>query len=404
MARKRSPQPQTKTPQPRKKAAQPHKAEPTPASASAIPELVQDFLSEPAAPAGFRKSKPVRLPDLRRRLHETNVRLTVPAEEVLASINRVKSAPRPVEKLPDDITASLLTLKPRLKRFHGIKIPLYWFPLPWVISTCADRFGYMSTAAVRTATKLPFNATTQALLGQLGNMMADPGREPNPASQDPADAGVSSIPSGFVYFGQFVDHDITFDVSSTLDAEVDANTVNNMRSPSLDLDSLYGRGPGLDAFLYAFPSTGPSTAIKLQLGNNTQRRAGRTEQHRRARRHGHTDDVRRSANTGHEHGRHRRPAQRREPDRRSVPSGDAAVPQRGRRPAPRRLICRRHLRRSEADRHTPLPVGRRQRLPEAESAARPPSTMRWPLSARPQAAPSGCQWSSPWPPTASVTA
>jgi hypothetical protein len=269
MARKRTPQPQRKTAQARKKAARPHKAEPTPASSSDIPQLVQDFLREPAAPAGFRKSKRVRLPELRKQLNETNVRLTVPAGEVLASINRLKAARRPVEKLPEDITASLLALKPRLKRFHGIKIPLYWFPLPWVISTCADRFGYMSTSAVRTATKLPFNATTQALLGQLGNMMADPGREPNPASQDPADAGVSSIPSGFVYFGQFVDHDITFDVSSTLDAEVDANTVNNMRSPSLDLDSLYGRGPGLDAFLYAFPSSGPSTAIKLQLGTNS---------------------------------------------------------------------------------------------------------------------------------------
>jgi hypothetical protein len=72
-----------------------------------------------------------------------------------------------------------------------------------------------------------------------------------------------------VYFGQFVDHDITFDVSSTLDASVDANTVNNMRSPSLDLDALYGRGPGLDAFLYSFPSSGPSTAIRFELGNNT---------------------------------------------------------------------------------------------------------------------------------------
>jgi hypothetical protein len=193
----------------------------------------------------------------------------VPADEVLNSINRIKPARTPVEKFPEDIRASLFTLRPRLKRFHGIKIPLYWFPFPWVTSACADRFGYMSTAAVRAATKLPFNATTQALLGQLGNMMADPGREPNPTSQDPADPGVSSVPSGFVYFGQFVDHDITFDVSSTLDAQVDANTINNMRSPSLDLDSLYGRGPGLDAFLYAFPTSGPPTAIKLQLGTNS---------------------------------------------------------------------------------------------------------------------------------------
>jgi hypothetical protein len=207
--------------------------------------------------------------DLRRRLTETELELTVPVDEVLNTINRIKPARTPVEKFPEDIRASLLTLKPRIKRFHGIKIPLYWFPFPWITSACADRFGYMSSVAVRTATKLPFNATTQALLGQLGNMMGDAGREPNLTSQDPAKAGVSSVPSGFVYFGQFVDHDITLDVSSTLDAQVDANTINNMRSPSLDLDSLYGRGPGLDPFLYSFPTSGPPTAIKLLLGTNS---------------------------------------------------------------------------------------------------------------------------------------
>jgi hypothetical protein len=43
-----------------------------------------------------------------------------------------------------------------------------------------------------------------------------------------------------------------------------------MRSPALDLDSVYGRGPGLDPFLYNFPTAPgiPSTAIKLQLGTN----------------------------------------------------------------------------------------------------------------------------------------
>lgn len=42
-----------------------------------------------------------------------------------------------------------------------------------------------------------------------------------------------------------------------------------MRTPALDLDSLYGRRPALDPFLYAFPSSGPNpTAIKFQLGSN----------------------------------------------------------------------------------------------------------------------------------------
>ena len=41
-----------------------------------------------------------------------------------------------------------------------------------------------------------------------------------------------------------------------------------MRSPSLDLDSVYGRGPAMDPFLYQFPNSGPPTAIKLLLGAN----------------------------------------------------------------------------------------------------------------------------------------
>src|SRR5215210_3917616 len=182
----------------RKRAAQPNKSEATPALASDIPPLVQRFLGERSASNASRNPKPLKLADLRRRLNETDVALTMPAERVLDSVNRIKPARTLVENLPEDVKASLVTLKPRLRRFHGIKIPLYWFPLPWVSSTCADRFGYLSAVPVRAATKLPFSAPTQALLGQLGNMMGDPGRELNPSSQDPADAGVSSVPSGFV--------------------------------------------------------------------------------------------------------------------------------------------------------------------------------------------------------------
>jgi hypothetical protein len=244
-------------------------AEEIPAATSDIPVQVKDFLTHTSVPRGFINRKQVKLLELRNRVIELNVRPTVPLEKLLDSVNRIQPAPTPIEQLPQDIKESLPALKPRVRRFHGIKIPLYWFPFPWLTSICADRFGYMSTAATRAATKLPFNAPTQARLAQLGNMMGDPGRDPNIASHNPADAGVSSIPAGFTYFGQFVDHDITFDVSSTLDTATDANMINNMRSPSLDLDSMYGRGPGLDPFLYAFPSSGPSTAIKFQLGTNT---------------------------------------------------------------------------------------------------------------------------------------
>jgi hypothetical protein len=239
------------------------------ASTSNIPPQLQEFLKHTSIPKGFVNSKQLTLLDLRKRTNELNLKTAVPLEQLLTSVNRIKPASVPVEKLPEEIKTSVRALSPQARRFHGVKLNLSWFPFPGVISSCADRFGYMSSVATRTATRLPFNVATQALLGQLGNLMGDPGRDPNPASHNPADAGVSSIPAGFTYFGQFVDHDITFDVSSSLDVATDANTINNMRSPTLDLDSVYGRGPGLDPFLYVFPSSGPSTAIKFQTGTNT---------------------------------------------------------------------------------------------------------------------------------------
>lgn len=242
--------------------------EPTSPSAPYMPVQLQQFLSHSSIPKDFVNSKRKTLTDLRESLSELNLRPTVSLEKLLASVNRIKPAPTPSEKLPGEINASARAMKPEAKRFHGAKVAISWFPIPPLITSCADRFGYMSSVATRTATKLPFNVTNQALLGQLGNLMGDPGRDPNPGSHNPADAGVSSLPAGYTYFGQFVDHDITLDVSSSLDVETDANTINNMRSPALDLDSVYGRGPGLDPFLYVFPSTGPSTAIKFQMGAN----------------------------------------------------------------------------------------------------------------------------------------
>jgi Animal haem peroxidase len=269
VTKKKAPTKQTYKRRPARKAPQRKTKTANPAATSEIPRPVAEFLEKTSIPKGYANSKPITQPELQRRVIETNLRPTVSFEQLLASANRIKPAVLPVEKLPEDVKESLPALKPEMRRFHGTKIPLYWFPVPSLSSACADRFGYMSSAATRAATRLPFNPAMQALLGNLGNMMGDAGREPNPESQNPADAGVSSIPSGFTYFGQFVDHDITFDVSSTLDAAADANTINNMRSPALDLDSVYGRGPGLDPFLYVFPASGPATAIKLLTGTNT---------------------------------------------------------------------------------------------------------------------------------------
>jgi hypothetical protein len=63
------------------------------------------------------------------------------------------------------------------------------------------------------------------------------------------------VPAGYTYFGQLVDHDLTFDSTSSLDPTVtpeDKSRVpTNLRSPRLDLDCVYGDGPNAQPFMYA---------------------------------------------------------------------------------------------------------------------------------------------------------
>lgn len=164
----------------------------------------------------------------------------------------------PRSDLPVEVRASDKALTEKTKRFHGAKINLKWFPRRMTDSPCADKFGYMSSDTTRRASRLEFNQTNIHLLEQLGAMMGDPERDQGDDSQ---------IPAGFTYFGQFVDHDITLDVSSKIEETQDPSSITNMRSPTLDLDNVYGRGPAVDPFLYDFPAGG--TAIKMKLGKNS---------------------------------------------------------------------------------------------------------------------------------------
>jgi len=85
-------------------------------------------------------------------------------------------------------------------------------------------------------------------------------------AQDPLDAGPvklitdpslsannpdnTSHTAGTTFVGQFVDHDITFDTSSKLGTPTDPLASPNGRTPSLDLDSVYGAGPTGSPRLY----------------------------------------------------------------------------------------------------------------------------------------------------------
>jgi hypothetical protein len=66
--------------------------------------------------------------------------------------------------------------------------------------------------------------------------------------------------AGTTFFGQFVDHDITFDASSRLGHPTAPETARNFRTPALDLDSVYGAGPVAQPELCE-----PSDHIKLKV-------------------------------------------------------------------------------------------------------------------------------------------
>jgi hypothetical protein len=72
------------------------------------------------------------------------------------------------------------------------------------------------------------------------------------------------IPAGFTYLGQFIDHDITFDPTSTLNTNVDVQALVNFRSPRFDLDSVYGSGPVVQPYLYDWDSE--PAGVRLLVG------------------------------------------------------------------------------------------------------------------------------------------
>ncbi|MEX0350346.1 MAG: peroxidase family protein [Paracoccaceae bacterium] len=97
-------------------------------------------------------------------------------------------------------------------------------------------------------------------------MIEVPGKTPGELTDpdtisDLEDEFGSDIPSGYTYFGQFIDHDITFDPTPLMMRRSDPNGLLNFRTPRLDLDNVYGRGPADQPYLYD-----PADKAKLAIG------------------------------------------------------------------------------------------------------------------------------------------
>lgn len=138
-----------------------------------------------------------------------------------------------------------------LRLAHGFKRTFFGLSPTFISSSRQDLYGYLFSNRAR----IPFSAANQSILEKLGKNMLE--------ASDTTDASDSTIDSGYTYFGQFVDHDITLDIDSKLDVEIDAKTLVNYRTPNLELDSLYGDGPAIDTFLY------DNEGVKLLVGKNS---------------------------------------------------------------------------------------------------------------------------------------
>jgi Animal haem peroxidase len=131
-------------------------------------------------------------------------------------------------------------------------------------STETGRFGRMFR-------RLPvYELSTQSLVS-LGDAMIQPlenGKLDKPLGEEDDDENTSELengelrlPAGYTYFGQFVDHDVTFDPVSSLSRQNDPNALVDFRTPRFDLDSVYGRGPADQPYLYE------QDGLRLALGD-----------------------------------------------------------------------------------------------------------------------------------------
>jgi Animal haem peroxidase/TAT (twin-arginine translocation) pathway signal sequence len=98
-------------------------------------------------------------------------------------------------------------------------------------------------------------------------LIVDPAVNGNPTAANPYGTNPDNptMTAGSTFVGQFVDHDITFDQTSRLGIPQNPALSPNTRTPALDLDSVFGGGPGLRPDLYVENADG-SVGPKLKLG------------------------------------------------------------------------------------------------------------------------------------------
>ncbi|MEM7156543.1 MAG: peroxidase family protein [Myxococcota bacterium] len=116
----------------------------------------------------------------------------------------------------------------------GVQLAASWLCC-YLAEAAEQRFNAFGRLFPRNMS-LPTESQLQLLADHMHEGFANP------------DAG---IPAGFIFFGQFIDHDVTLDAITGLgETGVTVEDVINLRSPSFDLDSVYRDGPEASPHLY----------------------------------------------------------------------------------------------------------------------------------------------------------
>jgi hypothetical protein len=146
-------------------------------------------------------------------------------------------------------------------------------------TTVASRFGRMFPKLSQAS----WPADALDLLA--GRVLAEQESDPTPEDEQD-DEENTDIDAGFTYVGQFIDHDLTLDNRpNDLTTPTDPFTVPNLRTPTFDLDSVYGEGPSGSAAWYqadgihfklgaALGGSGDQGAVDLLRGANGQAQIG----------------------------------------------------------------------------------------------------------------------------------
>jgi hypothetical protein len=118
------------------------------------------------------------------------------------------------------------------------------------------RFGRLFPTLPPFSADVPLIRDALTELGAAGGPMdaQDDLSDPVTLITDPAKSAHNpdnpTLTAGFTFLGQFLDHDMTFDPTSSLARAQDPESIRNFRIPALDLDSVYGGGPAVSPYLY----------------------------------------------------------------------------------------------------------------------------------------------------------